>query len=247
MRKFTVMTADNERIAGAHYEGQHRRVVILAHGFYNNKDVLLFREIATALSKYYDVVAFDFRGHGQSTGVFSWTSREMADIQAVMAYVRTYSYDAIGMIGFSLGAAMALIAAAAMPDIASVIAVSAPYDFWHIDYRFWEPGMLKDLQLNLGYKGRGKRVLPGNPWDKKVAPLLIVDKIAPRPVCFVHGSKDWLIHMRHSQKLFAQAKDPRRLEIIDGGGHAEKLYDESPELLINLFRNQLDKTLIERV
>ena len=46
------------------------RLLILAHGFFNNKDVYLFKGISKELSEHYDVIAFDFRGHGKSSGAF---------------------------------------------------------------------------------------------------------------------------------------------------------------------------------
>ncbi len=238
-----VHTKDNHRISVLHYKQGHRKVIVLAHGFFNNKDVHLFKGISKNLSLHYDVVAFDFRGHGKSSGLFSWTSKESADIQAVLAFVKKYQYESIGLMGFSLGAAISLIEASHNQDIKTIVSVSAPYDFWQIDYRFWEKGMIEDLKLNLGYKGKGKGVLPGNPLDSKVSPVSIVKLIAPRPVLFIHGSEDWLINVRHSKELYKKAKEPKKLEIIQEGGHAEKLFDDRPEEFMNIvldwFKNNL--------
>ena len=151
MRNVTLRTNDDHRIEAVHHEGGFRKAVILAHGFFNAKDAYLFREIAKSLAVHYDVVAFDFRGHGKSSGLFTWTTKECADLQAVIGYVKSCGYDAIGLIGFSLGAAISLIEAAQNPDIKTVIAVSAPYDFWKIDYQFWKPAMLDDLAFNYAF------------------------------------------------------------------------------------------------
>ena len=243
MRNVMLITRDRYRIAALHHDHGQKKVVVLAHGFINNKDVHLFSQIAKGLSREYDVVAFDFRGHGKSSGLFSWTSREQADIQAVLEYVQSFQYDALGVVGFSLGAAIALIEAAQNPEIKTVIAVSAPYDFWQIDYHFWKPGMIDDLKLNFGYKGKGKGVRPGNLWEPKIAPIDVVDRIAPRPVLFIHGSDDWLIHPRHSRELYQKAKDPKKLEIIERGGHAEKIFDDYPEVFMRTCRDWLKENL----
>ena len=139
MRNVTLKTADHHRIEAVHHEQGFKKVVILAHGFFNNKDAYLFREIAKKIAVHYDVVAFDFRGHGKSSGLFTWTSKECADLKAVIDYVKTCGYISIGLMGFSLGAAISLLETAKNPDINTVIAVSAPYDFWKIDYHFWKP------------------------------------------------------------------------------------------------------------
>ena len=234
MHKVVLNTKDHQLIATDHYKHGHKKVVILAHGFFNNKDVYLFQEIAKEIGKHYDVVAFDFRGHGKSSGFFSWTSRENADLQAVLAYVKDFRYDAVGLMGFSLGAVVSLIEAAQNQDIKTVISVSAPSDFWKIDYRFWESGMWDDLKLNIGFKGKGKRVIPGNPFETKITPISIVDQIAPRSVLFIHGSEDWLVKPRHSKELYKKANDPKQIEIIKGGGHAEKIFDDHPEVFMKI-------------
>ena len=229
MRNVTLQTKDHHRIEAVHHENGFKKAVILAHGFFNAKDAYLFREIAKALAVHYDVVAFDFRGHGKSAGLFTWTSKECVDLQAVIAYVKECRYDSIGLMGFSLGAAISLIEAAQNPDIKTVIAVSAPYDFWKIDYHFWKPAMLDDLKLNLGYKAKGKGVRPGHPWEPKIAPIDVVERISPRPVLFLHGAEDWLINVRHSRELYNKAKEPKKIVILEKVGHAETMFDQQPD------------------
>ncbi len=236
-------TEDGERIALRHYRRDYPGVIIIAHGFYNNKDTVLFEAIAEAFNRHYDVITFDFRGHGKSSGLFSWTSQEPRDLRAVVAYAKKKEYAKVGVMGFSLGASTTLIEAAQSPGIHSVIAVSAVSDFNKIDARFWEPDMLEDLKINIGKKGRGKGVRPGNPFLPKIRPLDVVDKIAPRPVLFVHGEKDWLIKPSHSKMLFERARDPKALEIIEGAGHAERIFDAFPDrfeaLCVDWFRKTL--------
>ncbi|HBR15766.1 MAG TPA: hypothetical protein DD723_09570 [Candidatus Omnitrophica bacterium] len=239
-------TKDRQVISGSHYSKGHANAVILAHGFFNNKDVYLFKKLSEDLSEFYDVVTFDFRGHGKSSGLFEWTSHEDQDLTEVIAYTKAQGYNRIGLLGFSLGAAVALIVASQNKDIHSVIAVSAPVDFWQIDYHFWEPEMLEDLKLNIGYKGIGKGVRPGNPFLAKIRPLDVVAQISPTPVFFIHGSMDWLIKPRHSEKLFEQAGEPKRIKIIPDAGHAEKIYDTHPREFLTLCREWLDQTLEER-
>jgi pimeloyl-ACP methyl ester carboxylesterase len=217
---------------------------VFAHGFYNNKDVYLFRKLILHFSEHFDVIGFVFRGHGKSTGLFRWTAQEEKDLECVVEYAKEHNYKRIGVIGFSLGAAIALIAASRTRDINSVIAVSPPYDFWKINYHFWKSEMWQDLKLNLGRKGLGKKIRPGNPFEKKIRPIDIVDKIAPTPVYFVHGEEDWLIDPRHSALLYDRAKNPKKIYIIPKTGHAERIYDVKPDLFVNTCVEWFKKTLI---
>ena len=229
-----VMTEDGKRIAFSHIKGGFSKVIIIAHGFYNNKDTVLFRRMADAFSKEYDVIMFDFRGHGKSSDVFTWTALEQKDLRAIIAFAKENNYAKIGVIGFSLGAAIALIEASCQKSIDSVIAVSSPADLGSINYHFWEKDMWADLMLNFGIKGQGKGVRPGSPSLQKIRPVDIVNKISPTPVLFIHGEKDWLVKLSHSQLLFDRAKDPKALTIIKDGGHAERMFDAFPDQFMKI-------------
>ena len=138
-----------------------------------------------------------------------------------------------------------MIEAARNTDIDSVIAVSGVSDFSKVNAHFWEPDMLEDLKINIGKKGKGKGVRAGNPFLPKVRPIDIVHEISPRPVLFVHGREDWLIKPEHSRAMFEKARDPKALEIIDGAGHAERIFDAFPErfksLCLGWFRERLQE------
>ncbi len=238
-----VLAADQTKIQYTHYKSGHSQVIVVAHGFFNNKQVFLMKNLAESLKEHFDVISFDFRGHGKSGGLFGWTSREQQDLEAILKYAKEQKYERIGVLGFSLGAAVALISASQDHDILSVMAVSAPYDFWQINYHFWEPDMFADLKLNIGNKGVGKGVRPGNPFAGKVKPIHIVSGISPTPVLFVHGSQDWLIKPEHSEKLFKKAKEPKRLVIIPDAGHAERIYDTHPKEFVDLCAQWFEQTL----
>lgn len=240
-----VMTEDGKRISFFHLKGGFDKVVVIAHGFYNNKDTFLFRRMADAFSKEYDVIVFDFRGHGKSSDVFTWTALEQKDLRAITAYAKENKYAKIGVIGFSLGAAIALVEASCQKSIDSVIAVSSPADLGSINYRFWKKDMWADLMLNLGMKGRGKGVRPGSPSLQKIRPIDIVDKISPTPVLFIHGEKDWLVKLSHSQLLFDGAKNPKALTIVKDGGHAERIFDAFPDQFIKICLDRFRETLKE--
>ncbi len=238
-----VVAGDGKRIAFFHVKNGFAKVVIIAHGFYNNKDTVLFRRMADEFSKGYDIIGFDFRGHGGSDGVFTWTAHEQKDLHAIIAYAKENHYAKIGVIGFSLGAAIALIEAADHHNIDSVIAVSPPADLGRIDYHFWEADMWEDLKLNFGVKGRGKGIRPGNPFSEKISPLDIVGKISPASVLFLHGGKDWLIKPSHSQRLFERAKEPKALVVIKDGGHAERMFDAFPAQFMKICLDRFRETL----
>jgi pimeloyl-ACP methyl ester carboxylesterase len=239
-----VMTEDGKRIAFVHVKGGFSKVVIIAHGFYTNKDTALFKNMTAAFSKEFDVIAFDFRGHGKSSDVFTWTALEQKDLRAVAAYAKENKYEKIGVIGFSLGAAITLNEASLHQNIDSVIAVSSPMDLGSINYHFWEKEMWEDLKLNVGPKGQGKGVRSGSLSLQKIRPRDIIDKISPTPILFLHGEKDWLVNLRHSQFLFARAKGPKALTVMKDAGHAERMFDAFPDQFMKICLDRFKETLI---
>ena len=77
--------------------------------------------------------------------------------------------------------------------------------------------------------GRGAGCRPGNPFLAKTRPVNVVAGLAGLPVLFIHGTRDVIVGVNHSRRLFAAARDPKRLDIIEGGSHAEALFRDDPE------------------
>lgn len=238
-----VKTEDGKKISLNHYNSGRSKVVIIAHGFYANKDDYNFKRIADIFNKEYDVISFDFRGHGKSSGLFSWASLEEKDLRAVILFAKENRYKKVAVIGFSMGAAVTLIEASKNRDINSVIAVSTPYNFWKINYHFWKKEFLNEIKIELSYKGRGKGIRPGNPFMRKKRPIDIVEHISPTPIFFIHGKNDWLINPYHSKKLFEKSKEPKKITILNNAGHAERIFDFFPSKFENICTEWLRETL----
>jgi pimeloyl-ACP methyl ester carboxylesterase len=225
-------TSDGQDIAYYHYSCGNREAVVIAHGFYNSKDSVLLQKFAHALEAYYDIFIFDFRGHGQSSGLFTWTSREEIDLSAVLEKAKA-RYPVINVIAFSLGAAVALNVAARTQLINSLVCISAPYDTGRIDYRFWELDIWEDffytLIAPLGRRGKGVR--PGPFWLKKTKPLDSVKKLTT-PVLYLHGDKDWVVRPKHSVTLHKATSSFSEISIIAGGPHAEYLLKKHQDYIV---------------
>ena len=238
----SLLTVDGQTIHYDLYQHGHKRLIIIAHGFFNGKDALLLKELGQALSDEYDVLIMDFRGHGKSKGLFYWTSKESLDLEAILSYAQQ-GYQKIGVIGFSLGAATSIITAARVSSIDSLISISAPTEFEKIEYRFWELDVENDILYNLIGNGRiGKGVRPGPFWLKKDKPIERVESIKS-PVLYLHGEADWLIKPWHSEELYKRTKTQKDLAIIKNGPHAEYLIRKNKEETLHLIRTWFKKTL----
>ena len=237
-----VKSMDDVAIAFDRYSNSSDRCVIIAPGFYNGKDALLLKDLAHALSGTCDVAVLDFRGHGESGGLFAWTSREYLDLLAVLGQIRA-PYTAVGVIGFSLGAATSIIAAAKTDAIKTIVAVSSPSEFEKIEYHFWELNPEHDIRYTLLGEGRkGKGVRPGPFWLSKEKPVDLVPRL-DQPVLYIHGTEDWIIKPWHSQVLFEKTRSKKRLEIVRGGPHAEYLLRDHFNDILKFLQDWLALTL----
>ncbi len=237
------MTQDKQKIAYDYYQDNHRQAIIIAHGFYNSKDSVLLKKLAQSIYNDYDVFMFDWRGHGESSGEFSWMSRESEDFQAVLKYLEG-RYEKLGMIAFSLGAGIAINVLAQRGGIDSLICVSPVSEFNKIDYSFWQLDLKGDLIYTLvskeGRKGKGVR--PGMFWLKKNKPLESVENIKA-PILYIHGGKDWVIKPWHAKKLYEKTISQKKLVIIKDGPHAEYLIRDFPEIFVSQVKEWFKTTL----
>jgi pimeloyl-ACP methyl ester carboxylesterase len=72
-----------------------------------------------------------------------------------------------------------------------------------------------------------------------------VGRIAPRPLLVVHGAQNELHKPEEAQALYDNAGEPRRLELLEGVGHTEWMFDDHPmfarlvDTLDEFFRSSL--------
>jgi pimeloyl-ACP methyl ester carboxylesterase len=238
---YSTTTTDGVKIVFDSYcQGTCEAVVIVCHGFFQSGSTPTFRRLSEALAAHLDVVTVDFRGHGRSGGLFTFSAREGADLEAVLGWTSA-RYPRIALLGFSLGGAVAINTLAHNAGAArSLVAVSTPSSFEAIEFQFWTvDGMLTGLR---GLEpGAGCR--PGNPRLPKERPVETIAQLANVPILLVHGSRDAIVRATHSRRLFAAAGEPKRLEIIEGGGHAEALFRDNPAQFVGLVGPFLIQTL----
>ncbi len=238
-----VYTRDKINIAYEHYKNGSDSVVIVCPGFYNSKINRWMHKTVGLISPIYDVIIYDFRGHGQSGGKFTWSAKEDMDVDAVVDYAKACGYKHIGIVAFSLGAAAAVNAAAGRDDIDSMVLISCPTSFRRINFHFWEPEMFSDLKDDIDSKWQGKGARSANIFMPKKDPIDTIRQIKHAAILFIHGDRDWITKDRHSKKLFDAANTPKKLEIIKGGRHAERLVQFHADRIKELILEWFSKTL----
>jgi pimeloyl-ACP methyl ester carboxylesterase len=175
-------------------------VILYLHGnggIHQDADVFAERFIRRG----YDVILFDYRGYGKSTGSITGEDALHQDVQAVYAYIRQrYREDQIIIYGHSLGTGLAVrLAASITPRM--VILESA-----YLSMQDLVAQKLPYVPLFLL-----KYPLRSDQWIRKVH----------CPIYFFHGTQDDLIPYDSSERLRAYSTAPTQLIPIVGGGHGD--------------------------
>jgi fermentation-respiration switch protein FrsA (DUF1100 family) len=184
------------------------RCIIMTHGGNGHRadETIGMIEIAGGLVRRgYNVLMFDLRGHGESEGHrMSGGYHEKKDLQGAVEYVKRRGIPAghIGLLGFSLGAAASLLLAAEDDSLPAVVADSSWADLAdlvqsQIARRSRAPGFFGPLVPLVSRAVYGIDIT-------KVRPLDAVQRIAPRPIFFIHGESDEVVPVKNSIQLYHQ-------------------------------------------
>jgi alpha-beta hydrolase superfamily lysophospholipase len=198
---------------------ESRRVVITCGGYRGRRADLL--GISTALWRDgVNVLIFDYRGHGELAGTpVTLGYQELQDFLAAVDFVKArIPGAAIGALGYSMGASIAIMGAARRRDIAAVVADS-PFARQRdaVSLRIRQVlrvphgPLLTLIDLLLGR-------LSGYHF-RDVEPLREVDLLAPRPLLLIHGGADTITDPHDSAALYAAASEPKELWVLPGIEH----------------------------
>ncbi len=203
----------------------HAPGLIFCHGVGANKSD--FTELAVSLShRGYFVLVFDFRAHGESGGRrTSLGYHEQKDIAAARMFLSTrpeVDRKRVGIYGFSMGGAAAILTAARHGGFSALVVDSA-----FSSLRDLARGAITGsyhlpsfpfLQLSvLGYELYFQTSI------KNVSPVSVIGRISPVPVLIIAGEGDSLIPAENGRRLFAAAGEPKELWLIPGADHGGTL------------------------
>ena len=191
--------AEKVRINGLHfYRPQPAGLILYLHG--NTRSIKGWAKYAQDFYRYnYDVVLIDYRGFGKSTGKRS-EKQIINDIQFIYERLAAqYSEPHLIVYGRSIGSGFATKLAS--DNHPRYLILDAPYyNFQRVAERFLP---FLPMRYVLRYKLRTDK------WIRKVQCHTYI----------LHGTKDYLIPIRHSEKL--QQINPTKITLIriEGGRH----------------------------
>lgn len=208
--------------------GDRWLAVVVAHGFSGSTTRPLVRAVLDWFAHDVGVVAFDFRGHGRSTGVTTVGDREVHDVDAAVRWARALGYSRVATVGFSMGGAVAVRHAGVLGGVDAVVSVSAPASWYYRDTvpmrrLHW---LIETPSGRLVSRvWRNTRVDSAGWGSTPLAPYEAAARISPTPLLVVHGDDDPFFPVSHGEQLFAAAAEPKELWVRPGFGHAEGAAD----------------------
>jgi uncharacterized protein len=197
--------------------------LICCHGIHDNRGQWLDQVARVHRRSGYGAVLFDFSGHGESDGrLVTYGARETLDVAAVLAYLQErgdVDMTRIGILGYSLGAITAILAAADIPELECVVVESG----------------FADVHRDLGVLFRRYLGLPSFPFANlivffaelmsgvrlaEIRPARVIGRISPRAVLIIADLKDELANEPYDgEHLYAAAGEPKQLWQVADAHH----------------------------
>jgi alpha-beta hydrolase superfamily lysophospholipase len=224
----TFRSADGTRLAGwlVPATPKHPRgVIVLCHGVDSTREAML----TAAVNLHADGFAtflFDFRARGESGGNRCTLGyREVDDLLAAIRYLQTRPDTRalpLGVLGESMGGAVALMGTARCPAVRGVVAESP---FARLD-----DAVNNHLHTAFGFAGP-IMAIPTRWWGEQfigrrcaeIAPVAEIGRIAPRPLLLIQDGADRLCPPEETRQLMAAAGAPKTLWTVPGAVHIAAL------------------------
>ena len=184
------------------------KIIIALHGYPADKGDIL--PSLVFLHKDFNLLFFDFRYFGQSGGLYSTAgAMEIHDLLAAVELAKERGFTKIGVWGFSMGGAVALMGATKTPEIKAVVSDSS---YAELSLLAKEPYRnFAFLKYPLAFfTGLWPKIFLGISLDE-VSPVKNV-KSMQIPVLLIHSSNDKVVPFSHALLLQEALKDNPRAE-----------------------------------
>lgn len=228
-------TADGKLLCGDFWAQPHQApTVVICHGYRVSRSYL--RPVAALEYKFgYNILLFDFRGHGESESVItSGGNAEVRDLEAALTVANQQPETLPGKViihGFSMGAAVALLA----PPRSEVAAIIADSPYARLDEVLrrvvrWE--LTRGSASWSPALRRLRRTFPALAWATVAASRIVfrlrfgyaliacpslsfkhwqaLSKKTPQrkhpPILLIHGMKDEAVPISHAYQIAKQAR-----------------------------------------
>lgn len=227
LKKIEFKNPKGFNIVGNCFSVNSDKIVILAHGFTNDKSSDgRFDRLSEALNKYcYDALAIDFTGSGESDDGALTLENQMTDLNAAINFVRSKEYSKIALFGNSFGTLSCL--KNYNSNIDTMILTGALTDQMHYEWHeYFSDKQMNDLESKGYFNTESER-------RHKITHQTLMDFEAINqnellthvdcPVLIIHGNNqednEELMLLERSTKGMKFLSEDSRLKVIEDGKH----------------------------
>ena len=238
----TFDSVDGVRLNGLLYipEGVPASAVIVCHGFDKRgfRGVGLFRDMAEAACRRgFISLVFDFRGCGQSGGVFGYGWDGQRDLEAAVEFLlsrpEAKKESRVYVAGHSLGGAVALYVAERDKRVKGVVLWAVPHDHaynikrfnirsrgrlsWYLFLLVSYVDVVVPVSRFWSLRVWGFRLRPRDVRRRlmKLREVDVLKRLERLPVLFVNGSGDVLSGLEEAKWNYEAAAGPKELVVIE--------------------------------
>ncbi len=205
---------------------QSQAGVVLMHGSGTDRRSMVERARMLKAAGY-PVLLFDFQAQGESLGHHVTDGYlEALDARAAVEFMRQRGLEKVGIIGFSLGAAAAVLGPEGPLPVDAMVLEAL--------YPTIEEATADRIRLHLGaWSGW---LYPLFTWQLQprlgIAPAVLrpIDRIdeVKAPILFIAGAEDRHTTLAESERLYAKASEPKQLWVVPDAHH-EDFYEHDPD------------------
>ena len=199
-------------------------IALFSHCFTCTKDLKAIVRVSRGLSRHgIAVLRFDFRGLGDSHGVFAESNFEtnLEDIQAAVQWLQTNYTAPQLLIGHSLGGAAMMASVAEIPSAQSLVTLAAPSDTKHL------AEFLSRTNPEIEATGSGEVVIGGR---RHQITTQLLDSLRAQelkasieaisiPHMVMHSPNDETLAFRHAEEIFAWTGGEKSFVTLPGSDH----------------------------
>ena len=226
------------------------RTLICLHGVGDHRGQWLEQVALLHDRSGYGALLLDFPAHGESEGdLVTFGVLEQDDVAAALAWLRArgdVDMDSVAVMGYSLGAITATLAAAALPELRALVIESGfadlPHDIGQVFSRYTRlPAFpFAPLVILWGERMAGVRL-------SQIRPANVIGQVSPRAVLIISDLADGLADEPYDgERLYAAAGEPKEFWQVPDSPHINAFWRD-PDVWVERVGSFLDRHLaVER-